>query len=132
MIKKLTAFHIAFMMIFMKVSFALADEGNPISKLKSKFKFKWEIIDSFGFIIAIFMLAMTIYLVWMFLRMLWELVKFGIEIATGKRGLNDKDFWIRLAIALAIVIGFWSGLIFEILELFYGGVDDMDLGGGQD
>jgi len=129
MYKKITSLTVALIVFFMKASFVLANDVNPIRKLRDQFKYNWDIVNSFGFVIAIFMLILTAYLLWMFLRMLWELVKFGIQIVTGKKPLSDKDFWIRLAIAGAIVIGFWTGLIFDILEMLFDGVDQVNLDG---
>jgi hypothetical protein len=130
MYKKITSLTVAFIVFFMKASFVLANEENPIRVLRGLFKLNWSFINNFSFLFFIIMIPITILVVGLLAYAVYRTIKHGYGIIKGEGTLKDWDFWARLGIVILIVFLFASGLFFDLLELIYEGLNEVELDSG--
>ncbi|RJX40947.1 hypothetical protein D3P09_02710 [Paenibacillus pinisoli] len=101
--------------------------ANPIKKLREKLSFDWSIFEGLDFVFFLLAIPYTVIVVGLLIYCVWGILKFIWQANKGGRSLNDKPFWIRVAVTILIVFMLFSGLAWDILEAIFNWTNKQDV-----
>jgi hypothetical protein len=130
MIKKclMSLWLLSFFVLLPKVMFA-AEGENPLEKMKQYMVFDWSIIDDLGWGFKIYATAMTVFIVWLFVILVWTIPSHVWKSFRAKSKLGDKDFWISRIVIFFILILLMTNAYFTIFIKLYKLTEKQDFGG---
>lgn len=110
------------------LAFAEGENQNPITKIKDKMKFRWEVLENLDFVFLIVMIPVTLLLVGTFVFSLIRIATFIWKISHGKASIKNKEFWIEMGAVVLILFLFISGAFFSFLENMYNWTNKQNIG----
>ncbi|PWW01205.1 hypothetical protein DFQ01_11095 [Paenibacillus cellulosilyticus] len=106
---------------------AFAADVNPITKIKSKMTFNWDLLNGLDFMFYLIMIPISLSIIFLIVYSVYGIIVHLIRVRRGKESLSDKKFWIEIGVTIFIVFIFLSGLFWDFLELVYNWTSQQDL-----
>lgn len=115
-----------FMLMIPTAAFAEGSE-NPITKLKEKLKYRWDVLDNADFVFILVMFFVTLAVIAAIVFIIVKVVIHVMASVQGKANMWDKKFWLTMGGALLILFVLIGGLVFEVMESLFNWTNDINI-----
>lgn len=116
------------MLFFASLLPYLDTETNPFRKLKELLKFDFNILNGLTWLVVIFMIVLTLGVIVLLFWIVWDIVRFLINVRRAKADFKDKKFYIELAGTVLLIWLLVSGVLFDIFANIYDWSNSLNIG----
>jgi hypothetical protein len=116
------------LLLALPISVFADDNPNPFTKLKTKMKFNWGVLDNTDWVFNLVMIVISLATIVLLVLTIWDIIRFLFKVRKGKADMKDKKFWIECGVIVFILFLFFSGLFFTILENLYNYITAQNIG----
>lgn len=107
---------------------AYAADENPFKKLGDKMKFDFSILDGLDWLVLIFMIVLSLAVLFLMGWIVWDIIKFLIDVRKAKADFKNKKFYIELIGTVIFIFLLVSGTLFDIFANIYDWTSGLNIG----